>query len=136
MQRKNLAENHGLLIHYPAVMPVSIWMFNVQIDLSVAFLDENGRILQIEELKSYPERMDPARPVYTISDFNRYPKDDPILIFFQETKVRSQMPVKYALEMNAGWFRKNRIFVGDKLVFTTTKAYITSLRNSKRQQLE
>ena len=34
-----------------------------------------------------------------------------------ETPVSSDVPIKYALEMNRGWFRKNIINVGDTLKF-------------------
>lgn len=115
MGRKELKENEGLLLHYPYPMLVHIWMFNVPIDLSVAFLDESGLILQIEELKSHPEKMDPKRPVRSLQDFHLYPDADPVIQFFQRNKIGSNQAVKYALEMKGGWFKRNQVEIGDRL---------------------
>jgi uncharacterized membrane protein (UPF0127 family) len=59
-------------------------MKNTYIPLSIAYLNENGKILNIE-------RMTP----------------------FNLTDVKSIGHAKYALEMNRGWFRENGIRSGD-----------------------
>ena len=84
MHRNSLAADSGMLFVFPNSDYRSFWMENTYIPLSIAYLTEAGRIINIE-------RMHP---------FNR-------------TSVRSREPAKYALEANAGWFKKNGIQAGD-----------------------
>lgn len=109
MGRRELAENHGMLFHYPKPQRASIWMFGCYIDLSVAFLDGEGRIMEIHELKAYPEMLDPERGC----DVSLYRYNDPVCRFFRQRTVRSEKPVLYALEMPAGWFARHHFSVGD-----------------------
>jgi uncharacterized membrane protein (UPF0127 family) len=55
------------------------------IPLSIAFLDESGRIIKIEKMT----------PMQT------------------EERYHSSQPVKYAIEVNQGWFGTHEIEVGD-----------------------
>ena len=84
MHRQTLGQDDGMLFVFPDSAIRSFWMENTYIHLSIAKLTEAGRIINIE-------RMHP---------FNR-------------TSVLSKGPAKYALETNAGWFRKNGIRPGD-----------------------
>ncbi len=113
MGRKTLGENEGMLFSYEPPQYVSLWMFNCYVDLSVAFLDETFKIVEIVDLLAYPEKMDPERPVNSTKDFARYPYNDPIRHFYSEHGVRSQQPVSYALEMPKGWFKAHGYHVGD-----------------------
>lgn len=61
-----------------------MWMKNTLIPLSVAFIDRNGVIINIEEMAA--------------------------LSLDQHT---AQKPAKYALEMNAGWFHSHDARAGD-----------------------
>jgi uncharacterized membrane protein (UPF0127 family) len=115
MQRRELPKNHGMLFVYPRNQRLSVWMFNCFIDLSISFLDGNGVITEIRELKSYPEKMDPARPVSKLRDFNKYPPNDPIVEFFHRNQVTSSTPAHFALEMGSDWFKENEIKIGDRL---------------------
>ena len=87
MYRKSMPEHHGMLFVFARVKTLSFYMKNTLIPLSIAFLDDDGKILQIEDMK---------------------PKD--------ETSTVSMMRCRYALEMNQGWFQKNGIGVGDSIV--------------------
>src|SRR5438445_7938313 len=49
MFRDNLAQNNGMVFLYPRAEPSAMWMKNTRIALSVAFIDANGRILNIAE---------------------------------------------------------------------------------------
>lgn len=118
MGRASLAENHGLLLAYERPIMMSIWMFNVNMDLDIAFVDTQGVIQEIRSLKAYPDVMDPKRPVKTLKDIDLYPHTDPIRVFFTNNSVKSAKPARYGLEMNKGWFRKNEVGVGDKIQFT------------------
>lgn len=82
--RSTLPENRGMLFVFPIAEPLSFWSKNTQIPLSIAFLDDQGKIVEIFDL-----------PPETI------------------TPVVSQLPLRYALEVNAGWFDKHEIGVGD-----------------------
>ena len=84
MYRKTLADNHGMLFKFPRAEPLSFWMQNTYIPLDIAFLDDTGKIMQIESMSPLSTR-----------------------------QVVSKKSCRYALEMNRDWFAKNRIKVGD-----------------------
>jgi hypothetical protein len=84
MHRKGLPAQEGMLFVNPDSEIQCMWMKNTLIPLSVAFLDAQGRILNIEDMQ--PNTYD-----YHCS----------------------RAPARYALEMNLGWFRDNRVQTGD-----------------------
>ena len=84
MFRDKLAENSGMIFLYPRPEASAMWMKNTRIALSVAFIDTNGRILNIAEMEPYSEEAH-----------------------------ASSGAAAYALEMNRGWFRKQGIKAGD-----------------------
>ena len=86
MDRYSLPANHGMLFIFPEAHRHCMWMRNTRIPLSVAFLDDEGRIVNIAEMQ--PETDD-----YHCAD----------------------QPVHYALEMNKGWFEKRRIRSGARI---------------------
>ncbi len=92
MNRPSLPENEGMLFLFPQLEKQSFWMKNTLIPLSIAFLEDGGKILQIEDMK---------------------PKD--------ESPTLSKYPVRYALEVNQGWFQRNGIAVGDAFSGFATK---------------
>lgn len=76
MNRQSMPPNHGMLFVFPVTAGHCFWMKNTLIPLSIAFLDEEGRIINIDEMLPQTENNHcPARPA------------------------------RYALEMNAGWFK-------------------------------
>jgi uncharacterized membrane protein (UPF0127 family) len=83
--RVNLPENHGMLFIYPTIGQRTFWMKDTQITLSIAFLDDSGRILSIQHMP----------PMQT------------------NERYHSPQPVRYALEVNQGWFAIHGIGVGD-----------------------
>lgn len=93
MYRTHLGDNAGMLFILP-VQRATFWMKNTLIPLSVAFIDKNGVILEIHDMK-------PADP--TVPD-----ADLPI------TRSTSDK-VAYALETNLHWFSLNGIKPGDKI---------------------
>jgi hypothetical protein len=84
MERTSLPENDGMIFVFRYSTAQSFWMKNTYIPLSVAFLDDNGKILEIEDMQ---------------------PKD--------ETSTVSKSPVRFAIEVNQGWFQRNGIGSGD-----------------------
>ncbi len=86
MFRRDLGEDEGMLFVFPRDDFRSFWMRNTPLPLSIAYIAADGRISQIEDL----------RP-------------------FDETLVHSREQVRYALEMNRGWFRAHGVREGDRI---------------------
>jgi uncharacterized membrane protein (UPF0127 family) len=86
MHRETLPEMSGMLFIYQPRdrRRLSFWMRDTLIPLSIAFLDDDGKVLQIEDMR---------------------PKD--------ETSIWSKTEVRYALEVNRGWFARHGVNVGD-----------------------
>jgi len=87
MFRSSLSENAGMLFIFPQSAYYSMWMKNTMIPLSVAFINDSGVILNIEDMKPY-----------------------------SLAAHHSAGRVKYALEMNQGWFEERKINAGARVV--------------------
>jgi uncharacterized membrane protein (UPF0127 family) len=120
MKRDFLPANRGMLFHFPSSRQISMWMFNTYVDLSVAMINENGIITEIQDMKAYPEYMDPQRPINNLADIERYSEYDPIKNFFRRQSIKSKEPIRYALEMNKGWFQKHSIQPGDVVIWESS----------------
>ena len=83
MYRTALDEDCGMLFSFTSPAIQSFWMKNTLIPLSIAFINESGKIINIEDLKPHS-----LKNVYSLS------------------------PVKFALEMKKGWFQENCIHPG------------------------
>jgi uncharacterized protein len=116
MGRTSLPENQGMLFIYPRAQRMSFWMFNTFIDLSIAFIDQHQIVCEMYNMKAYPEKMDPKRPVKTLSDMKQYPYSGDEMRFFREHSTTSKGQYIWALEVNAGWFDKQGVQVGDHMV--------------------
>ncbi|HEX2742204.1 MAG TPA: DUF192 domain-containing protein [Rubrobacter sp.] len=86
MYRKELGEDRGMLFVYPDERVLSFWMRNTLIPLSIAYIDSEGRIVDIQDMKP----LDDKPPHYESSE-----------------------PVQYALEVNQGFFEENGVKEGD-----------------------
>ena len=82
--RQTLAENAGMLFVFPAPQRVSFWMKDASIPLSIAFIQANGKIVQIRPMQPYDET-----PVPSLSD-----------------------AIAYALMVKQGWFERHGISAG------------------------
>ena len=91
MNRTSLPENSGMLFVFDDERTRYFWMKNTLIDLAIAYIDKDLVIVDIQEMKA-------TKP--TDTNLPSYP---------------SAKPAKYALEMNKGWFSKNKIKVGDRI---------------------
>lgn len=88
MFRSSLPENHGMIFVYPAPRTrACMWMKNTLIPLSVAFLDEQGEIVNIANMEPLSRQSHCAKK-----------------------------QARFALEMNQGWFKRRGIGQGDRLV--------------------
>lgn len=90
MHREELAENAGMLFYYPRAEYRGFWMFQTLIPLDIAFLDDEGRILQIKTMEPCMSSVPHHCPGY-----------------------RSNAQARAALELNAGAFAKFDIREGD-----------------------
>ncbi len=126
MGRTSLPENHGMLFHMNThPNKISVWMFNCYIDLSIAYLDDQYVIQEIHELKAYPEKMDPKRPLNSPKEiFRVYPTNDPIIQFFKAHAVEVPQNINILLEMNKNWFKNNGIRVGDKVHWKDNQGWV------------
>ena len=86
MFREHLPDGQGMLFVWHQDAHYSMWMKNTFIPLDVAFIDAQGRITNIMTMQ--PETTDP----HTASQ-----------------------PVRFALEVNAGWFERHGIEPGHKV---------------------
>ena len=86
MFRRELPKNNGMLFVFDRPARSCMWMKNTALPLSVAFIDANGTILNIE-------KMEP----------------------FTLDSHCSKGWIRYALEMNKNWFAKNGIKSGSKI---------------------
>lgn len=84
MNITSLPENEGMLFCYPKEKLLSFWMKKTPLPLSIAFIDADKRIIQIEKLQPH-----------------------------NEAGVKTTKPAKWALEVNQDWFNNNNIKVGD-----------------------
>jgi uncharacterized membrane protein (UPF0127 family) len=86
MFRKSLAPNAGMVFVFDDASQHCMWMKNTLIPLSVAFIDDNGAIINIEDMAPQTE----------------------------DTHCAAR-PARYALEMDRGWFASRGIKAGAKL---------------------
>ena len=86
MHRQSMPANQGMLFVFPLAERHCMWMRNTLIPLSVAFLDEEGKIINIEEMKPQTENNHCAAA-----------------------------PARFALEMNKAWFSAKGINPGIRI---------------------
>jgi uncharacterized membrane protein (UPF0127 family) len=87
MHRKTLAPNHGMLFVFDQANVQCFWMRNTFIPLSIAFLLDDGTIVNIADMK---------------------PQSD--------DSHCSSKPVRLALEMEQGWFATRAMTPGKKIL--------------------
>ena len=87
MYRTSLAPNSGMLFVYERPAMECMWMKNTLVPLSVAFFDQAGRIINIEQMQPQTE-----------------------------DSHCTERPASYALEMEQGWFARNGIGAGAVLL--------------------
>lgn len=90
MHRTSMNENQGMLFIFPDIAVHSFYMKNTQIPLDIIFVDQNLKVVHIQE--------------------NTVP--------FSETGISSNVPVQYVLEINAGLVEKWGVEIGDRIEYT------------------
>lgn len=86
MFRKTMGANEGMLFAFDEKREQCFWMKNTLLPLSVAFVADDGSVVNVEDMK--PQTLD---------------------------SHCSTKPVRFVLEMNQGWFAKRGIKPGSKL---------------------
>lgn len=119
MGRDHLDKDSGMLFIYKAPTILSFWMYNTFIDLSIAFMDEERVIREIHDMFASPEKMKRHLKPEELKNLSSW---DPAVAFFLKRQIFSSFPVKFALEVNRGWFEKNGIGIGDKLEWAPGQA--------------
>lgn len=88
MYRKSLDPDSGMLFIFESDRKLSFWMKNTLIPLSIAFINSDGIIKEIREMS--PQSL---------------------------AAIESKNFVRYALEVNRGYFKEKGIKEGDKIIF-------------------
>jgi uncharacterized membrane protein (UPF0127 family) len=86
MYRFSLPADHGMLFVFPEPQPLAFWMRNTYIPLSIAFIDAEGRILNVVEMAPRSDATHPSRG-----------------------------DALYALEMRKGWFAERGVAPGARV---------------------
>jgi hypothetical protein len=86
MNRRSMPAQRGMVFAFTQENTHCMWMRNTYLPLSVAFIDADGVIINIEDMQPQTE-----------------------------TSHCSKKPARYALEMNQGWFAQRGIKPGARL---------------------
>jgi uncharacterized membrane protein (UPF0127 family) len=86
MYRTSMGANEGMIFAFERPGQQCFWMKNTLIPLAVAFVADDGTVVNVDEMK--PQTLD---------------------------SHCSTRPVRFVLEMNTGWFKKHGVKAGDKL---------------------
>jgi uncharacterized membrane protein (UPF0127 family) len=89
MGRKDLGKDEGMLFVFEIEDYYGFWMKDTPVPLSIAFIDKEGRIVKITDMK--PLTLESHTP---------------------------PQPILYALEMKKSWFSINGVKVGDMVKFS------------------
>ena len=86
MNRNSLGKDNGMIFVYDKEDYHAFWMKNTNIPLSIAFLNKDKIIVDIQNMKAQ-----------------------------DLTPVPSRSKALYAIEMNLDWFKSNNIIIGEQL---------------------
>jgi len=92
MYRSRLAEKDAMMFYFDETVPQAFWMYHTQIPLTVIFLDDGLRIVDMQNMSPCLAKSPEQCPVYV-----------------------SQGPARYAIEVNQGFVGKYGIKIGDRV---------------------
>ena len=95
MERRRLGDYAGMLFVYDSTQPphAGFWMYRTRIPLAIAFLDSAGVVRAVRSMTPCPSTIARGCPTYT-----------------------PDVPYRYALEVNAGFFAQHGITIGHSLL--------------------
>jgi uncharacterized membrane protein (UPF0127 family) len=97
MDRPYLPPDSGMLFVYQFQAQEAYWMLNTLIPLSIAFIDRDGTIVDIQDMARLNDPTDSLEATQ-----HEYP---------------SAAPYWYALEVNQGWFVQHGVGTGQQILF-------------------
>lgn len=103
MFRDSLGKNNCMIFVYSSPQVLRFWMKHTRIPLSIAYVTDRYTITGIYDMEPFDERI-----------------------------TSSHIPVKYAIEVNKGWFRKNYIYPQTKIEIEIPEQ--TNTRNNAGNQ--
>ena len=89
MFRREIPEDEGMLFVFEYPQPLSFWMKNTYLPLDIAYVGQDGAILNILAMKPLDEG----------------------------PRYNSKGPAMYAIEANQGWFKRHKVKAGDRIKF-------------------
>ena len=89
MFRREMPEDEGMLFVFEYPQPLSFWMRNTYLPLDIAYVGQDGVILNILAMKPLDEG----------------------------PRYNSKGPAMYAIEANQGWFKRHTVKTGDRIRF-------------------
>lgn len=92
--REGIEKNEGMIFVFEKPIEAKFWMKNMKFSIDIIWIDENLKVIGFEE---------------NISP-DTYPQE-----------FKSPDRIKYAIEVNAGWVKNNKIKKGDKIWFLEEK---------------
>jgi len=98
MYRSRLAEKDAMMFYFDETAHQAFWMYHTQIPLTVIFLDEGLRIVDMQNMSPCLAKSPEQCPVYA-----------------------SQNPARYAIEVNQGFVGKYGIKIGDRVTIESEK---------------
>ena len=84
MRRDSMPADHGMIFVFDDALPLTFHMKNTRIPLDIVFLDEQGKVVSIKQMRPYDESTTP-----------------------------SDAPAKWAIELNQGAAEKAGLKVGE-----------------------
>ena len=108
MNVESMPENEGMLFLGKNAEKQGFWMKNTLIPLDIGYFTGDGILREIHPM--YPRNLDSVRSH----------RDD----------------IRYALEMNQGWFRKNKVVPGMKLDLEGLKAALETRGENPRKWMQ
>jgi uncharacterized membrane protein (UPF0127 family) len=85
MSRTNLSPDEAMVFVFPQPRPVSFWMKDTPLPLSIAYVGPSGRIFELHDMKPFDETPIPS----------------------------ASSAVVYAIEVPQGWFLKHGVMAGE-----------------------
>ena len=98
MHRTRLGENDAMMFYFDETAHQTFWMYNTLIPLTVIFLDDGLKIVDMQNMSPCLEKNSALCAVYA-----------------------SQSPARYAIEVNQGFVGKYGIKIGDRVTLESEK---------------
>lgn len=89
MNRKKIPDGTGMFFVFEKDQVLSFWMKNTPHPLSIAYISSDGKIIDIFDMTPY-----------------------------SLASITSSRSVRYALEVPQGWYKKQNVNIGDKVLLT------------------